>query len=938
MSKGLSRRGFLGSLAATTGASALLSERPATAVPPPPEPGMGADPGVDRISVQTTVNGEPRSLNLGGDEVALDTVRERLGLTGAKRACGHGACGACTMLVDGLPHATCLLPTVALEGREVQTIEAVARDGVLHPVQKAFLDQDALQCGFCTPGFIVEAVAFHDAWRAEHSPGQQPSRDLIADALEGHLCRCGAYVAIYEAVALACGGHYDEVEVEAPRVDALPKVTGEATFTVDVALDGMLQAVALRSPHAHARVTSVDTAGAEATPGVAAVLVKVTVGGRVRYAGQEVVVLAAVDRETAAAALGRIKVVYEVLPAAIGMDAALQEGAPLVYTSRKALKDAPTGSEGPVMGGGMSGNLRGPVQLPFLKAGAARKAIDAASADEAAVVHRATYEHQTQSHTTLEPHAAVARWTSQGGLDVWMSTQSVTDCAKDLADHYGLSTEQVHVRAPFVGGGFGGKAGLSKETLIAADLARMAAAPVRYVVERSAEIGVSALRPGARVDVVLAATADGDFAGLSMTSWSDSGVSAGAINAAWARLIYKSPLKELADYEVFSHTPGGKPFRAPGGPQGHFPLESAVDAVALELGQDPIALRQRWDPNPNRQRLYAAAAQTPLWKSRPAPGSQSGRYRRGVGVAAGVWPAFLQRNVYLQLDASKDGIRVRCACQDMGNGSRSVVAWGVAQVLGMKPSDIEVDFGDSHAPPGPMSAGSRTAVSLGPIAEDCARALQEHLLEYATESMGVADGTLGEGGVAHAGGLLSWTEILQGAPAFTTTLKRGSDPLGYFLPMGSGGLWILDTLGASVQLCEVEVDLETGRVRTTGSWTGLAVGRIKTPPLARSQVQGAVIQGISYALYEDRVLDPQTGRLLSSGLETYRIAGMGDIPKLDVHFDEEGFEEVAGGGIGLAELSGVAVTAAMANAVANATGTRPRRMPLSPENMLGSLS
>jgi len=159
--------------------------------------------------IQTTINGREVDLQIErGDETVVELLRGPLGLTGTKLVCGTGACGACTVLVDGRPMASCLLPVQHIAGREVQTIESHGA-GDLHPVQRAFMANDALQCGFCTPGFVNSAIAFYERWRAEHGP-ERPEREEIALALAGNLCRCGAYPAIYEAIAQAMAGDFDE--------------------------------------------------------------------------------------------------------------------------------------------------------------------------------------------------------------------------------------------------------------------------------------------------------------------------------------------------------------------------------------------------------------------------------------------------------------------------------------------------------------------------------------------------------------------------------------------------------------------------------------------------------------------------------------------------------------------------------------------------------
>src|SRR6185312_12608231 len=240
-----------------------------------------------------TINGKLAPLPDDPDALLVDVVRDALDLTGTKLVCGAGVCGACTVLVDGEPAVSCLMPARSAANTNVTTVEGIGA-AKLHPVQKAFMAHDALQCGFCTPGFIVEAAAFHDSWRAAKGTAV-PSREEIGAALSGHLCRCGAYDGIFRAVADACAGRFDGDDILPPRMEARDKVTGSAKYTVDIHHDGQLAGVILRSPFAHARIGELDLAPARVMPGVSAAISLLGDDRIVRFVGQPIAAVAARD-------------------------------------------------------------------------------------------------------------------------------------------------------------------------------------------------------------------------------------------------------------------------------------------------------------------------------------------------------------------------------------------------------------------------------------------------------------------------------------------------------------------------------------------------------------------------------------------------------------------------------------------------------------------
>lgn len=883
------------------------------------------------------INGRSETLPDDPDALLIDVLRDDLRLTGTKLVCGGGVCGACTVLVDGAPVVSCLMPAKAVAGKAVTTVEGVGSPK-LHPVQRAFMALDALQCGFCTPGFIVEATAFHDAWRAKGAAAA-PTRQEIAAALSGHLCRCGAYDNILRAVAGACAGRYDGEAERSPRIEARDKVTGAAVYTVDVRHEGQLEGLILRSRHARARVAALDLEPALSRPRVAAVSL-LDDDRVVNFVGQPIAAVAALDRRSALSALAAIKVDYEILPSAVGLEAAREAGAPILFPRGKGQKY--NASEGAGAPASWSGNVRGPVSAFSQKKKSARRAIDAARASGDPLLVEGTFRTGIQQHTCFEPHAAVARFDGDT-LTVHLSTQAVSDLKTKIAKRFKLDPAKIRVLAEHVGGGFGSKATLADEAIAAIKLAQAAGAPVRVVFDRHEELSVAGYRPATEVKIALLPGRDGTLKSLSLVAHSDAGVATNSTVAGLARLIYPAEAKELLDYDVVSDLPPGSPFRGPGGPPMAFALEQVIDEAALRLNVDPIALRKRWDPNPNRQRLYDWAGALETWRGRPGVGAQSGRYRRGVGAAAGYWLYLWQLGTKVALAIENGRLAASVATQDIGTGTRSVIADTIAREFGLEPHEIDVRIGDSQLPNGPGSGGSRVTASIVP----------PFLLAAEKLKAGLAEKT---GGRAAQGSNAPWRDLIAASPDFRVEAERAEDNprtvYGNNSLLKDAGMigWIFGfmlrrsshvAVGAgapsSVQVVEVEVDTALGHVQVIRAHSGVAVGKLAAPALARSQAAGAIVQGLGYALYEGREVDPATGEVLTTSLDDYRIPGIADIPAIDLHFDEGGFDHVQGGSVGVGEVATVPTSAAIANAVYNAIGVRAYEIPLRPDRLIGLL-
>ena len=725
--------------------------------------------------MRTHLNGRPVDFDPEVGVTAVDVIRGAAGLTGTKLVCGAGVCGACTVLVDGTPVTSCLLPAQRLDGRQVVTVEGHAAPD-LHPVQRAFMAHDALQCGFCTPGFVNEAVAFHDRWRRERARGERPSRDVVAAALSGHLCRCGAYPGIYAAVIGACAGDFDDVVDTPPaRVDAPVKVTGAAVYTVDVRYDEQLEGRIVRSTVAHARVGHVDATAVLTLPGVEAVIDLLDDGRVVRYVGQPIAAIAATTSRAAEDAVRAVDVVYEHLPFVVDALAA-ETSTATVYESARP-KAAPNTAEGPIPPGRYSGNVRRArgAALMSVRPAKARRLIAQAATSPSLELVSGTWTTADQIHTALEPHAAVAVWNSPQSVTLHLSTQAVDLVTRDVAKHFGLDVHNVHVHAQFVGGAFGAKQGLGVEAIAALELARRSGRPVRVVNDRLEEMAVGGHRPASRVELDLVADRSGALTAMRIDAAGHGGVGINSIIAAIGRMVYPKVPKALTDRDVLTNTAPGKPFRAPFAPPLYWALEGSVDDMAHRLNTDPIDLRRRWDPHPLRAHLYDWASGLEVWRRRGPAGGSRGRFRRGVGVAMAGWINVQFAPTVVEVAAGPDGITVRTATQDMGNGARTVLASAVADVFGIAPHEVNVDIGHSGEHRGPGSSASRTTNAIYAPATEAGSRLRTKLTAAARRELQLTDISAGPGGIRHHDGVMSWTELATKVTPTSATARRGSN-------------------------------------------------------------------------------------------------------------------------------------------------------------------
>lgn len=684
-----------------------------------------------------------------------------------------------------------------------------------------------------------------------------------------------------------------------PRINAAEIVTGRAKYTTDVSHPGMLFAKTLRCPYAHARIKSVDSTEASGLAGVRHI--EKFEGREAKFAGEEVAIVVADTPEIAEDAARRLRVEYEVLPHVLTIEEARKEDAPRVHSDRP--------------------NVQGGREQPSRQVEAALR--------EADHVLERTYVTEVQTHTCLEPHGSVAKWEGEN-VTVWNGTQSVQGARGELARFLGIPAARARVIVDYLGGGFGSKFGLQRHGGLAARLAQAVGRPVKYIYARDEDHLATGNRPSSIQTIKAGVQRDGRITAWRVTSFGSGGISGGAGVA--NPMIYDFGAQWRTHADVFTNAGPAAPMRAPGHPQGSFAIESMMDELAEAVGMDPLAFRKKNDRNALRLWEYDAGAKAIGWDRRPKTGSQKGPIRRGMGVAACRWGGMGGPNAQVEMSFYRDGsIELLTGCQDVGTGTRSIAAMVAAEDLGVEPKRINVRIGDSSLPPGPGSGGSTTAPSVMPAVRDAAWQLARRIREMAAAELGTdADDIELADGKAHSRSKrqsVSFAKVGARVEGERVTVRgtRRNDFAAY-----QNGV-------AGAQFAEVEVDADTGIVKVVRFVAVQDCGRIVNRALAENQIAGAIVQGIGYALFEERILDPGTGNMVNADMLFYKLPGPKEIPDIEVIMPD-----VNNGGntvsvVGLGEPPSVAVAAAIANAVANALGARIYSLPITPAKVLAAL-
>jgi len=752
-------------------------------------------------------------------------------------------------------------------------------------------------------------------------------------------------VAADEPPPLPVNERLKRIGKEVTRWDGRQKVTGAARYPSDIQLAGMLYGSLVSATEPHARITSIDTGAAERHPGVRAVHVveKILESAElrdpsqeipskypiVRYAGQPIAAVAATTQAAADEAARLVKVVYEKKPFVVAVESAMAPGAPLVFPAAADQEGSAGGGGGPA-GVPQTGNVRGPMRR--MSSPDSEGGIDQAFA-ACDVVVEGEFRTRVQTHSCLETHGALADWREEG-LTVYASTQGTMGVRDELSAIFSIPKSRVRVLTEHMGGGFGSKFGAGNAGVIATHLSKKAGAPVRLFCTRKEEQWATGNRPDAKMRLRVGATKDGKLHAIHLVSHGTAGVGTGAGVAGPIHGIYDCPNVLSEEHDVFTNAGPGAAMRAPGHPQGCFAIEQLMDELAGKLGVDVLALMDRNDSHAARREERKIGARLFDWSRRKPAGAEKGPVKRGLGVAQSVWYRFANFDSACEVRIARDGsVEALSAVQDIGGGIKTVIAQIVAEELGLEPRQIDVKIGDTNNPPGPASGGSLTTGSITPAVREAAFKAKVELVRQAGAALGipVADAVLESG--RFKGRAAGEKDVSFKQAAATLATEQISAQATRRPEYGERARL---TLGG-VQFVETLVDTETGIVRPVRVVAVHDCGRPMNLLTLRNQVNGGVLQGLSYALYEERKLDRNTGIMVNPNLEQYKILGSRDVPEIQVHFIEEYIARSSTDASGIGEPSTIPTAAALANAVHNAIGVRIREIPMTPARVLAAL-
>ncbi|MFG1421414.1 molybdopterin-dependent oxidoreductase [Roseixanthobacter liquoris] len=872
-------------------------------------------------------------------------LRER-GDFGVKKGCDQGDCGACTVWVDGAPVHSCLMPAFRAAGREVTTIQGLASGEDLHPVQRAFLDAQAFQCGYCSAGMIMTIAALDEDQRAD-----------LPRHLKGNLCRCTGYASIRDAIdgvvnvgediaGNACGASL-------PNPFGPGIVTGHARYTMDVEVAGLAYLKVLRAPHAHARIVSIDKAPALAVPGVLAVFTWEDVPRRlystathedhlvdpddtymlddvVRFVGQRVAAVAAESEAAAEAGCRALKVDYEILPAVFDPESAMAPQAPILH------------QKGGEAHGNVFAEIRG--EVGNIAAGFA----------EADAIHERTYTTSRVQHVHLETHGSIAWKSEDGRIHVRTSSQAPFIAHEKLCHLFGLVPADLHVFTERVGGGFGGKQEMLTEDLCVLAMMKLGR-PVKWEYTREEQFIGASTRHQMTTRVKLGAKADGTLTAIEIRVVSNTGAYGGHASETLAASLsspmsaYRCANKKGEGLVVYTNMVPAGGFRGYGASQTTFAIECAMDDLARLLGIDPFTLRRRnmvtaddwieaiWSGVSDVEfGSYGLDQCMDLVENALATGARRPKpegphWAEGTGIALAMLesgpPTEHRSGAVMEL--LPDGrYHLAVGSTEMGNGSVTSHRQLAASVLATRAEDIDIINADTDKAPFDTGTFASTGtVVAGQAVTLTATALRQNILSYVARITGTAPGdwVLEAGAVVNGNTRIALPELhaTGTAAGHRFQAKRKA----YLAPR---------TVAFNVQGIRLAVHRITGDIEILQSVHAADIGRLINPMQCRGQINGSITMGLGWALTEHMDYD-EGGHMKNAALRNYRIPSFADAPRTQILFADT-YDTIGPlGAKAQGECAINPIAPAVSNALFNATGVRFASLPFTPDRIFDQL-
>ena len=881
----------------------------------------------------------------------LRTLLRDLEVFGVKKGCDAGDCGACTVWIDGQPFHSCLVPAFRGEGRKVTTIEGLSKDGKLHPIQQAFHDAQAFQCGYCAAGMMMTTAS--EAF-------DQHRKDDLPHALKGNICRCTGYRSIVDAlhgksnIEEDVAGKALGASLPNPFTDAI--LTGQARYTMDIAIDGLLHMKVLRSPHAHARIKSIDKKKALAIPGVVAAYTWQDVPRRLystalhedhlvdpddtymldnvaRFAGQRIAMVVAETEGAAEAGCRALQVEYEILPAVFDPVAALEPGAPILHDKDEVITE--------------NGNLFCTLQGEI---GDVAKGFK-----EADVVHENTYSTSRVQHVHLETHGSIAWKGDDERWHVRTSSQGPFATRTKLAYLMGIPARQIHVFTERVGGGFGGKQEMVSEDLPLLASMKLGGRPVKWEWSREDEfIGATTrhqmttrIKVGARKDGTLTAI---DWQVVSNTgAYGNHGSETLAAAMASPMAAYRCDNKRGVGRAVYTNMVPGGGFRGYGASQTTFAMECAMDELARVLGMDPFEIRRKnvVRPGDNVESIWKEAGdasfgshgidecldivERELKKGNGTTKPEGDEWSEGKGVALAMLECGppTEHRSGAEMHLRPDGTyHLACGSSEMGNGITTAHKQIAASILGVRALDIDIINADTDRTPYDTGTFASTGtVVAGKAVHVTAEAMRDDILAFAARHSGtdVAQCRLDNDAVICGNKRIALKELHAAGARVNHRFTVGRRA--YLSPR---------TIAFNVQGVRLAVHRVTGEIRILHSVHAADIGLPINPMQCRGQLDGAVAMGYGWALIENMVHDE--GHMVNPQLRNCRVPAFADTPHTDMFFARTVDAIGPLGAKSQGECGINPVAPAVSNALANATGVRFAHLPFTPDRLFADLA